>query len=635
MNFMRLLFFSLSTTALALPPANDNRASGQVLSSSSSVNVAGTLSEATHELGEPDLSPFGESFGEPTVWYRWTAPAGSEWLRVELGGFNLPSVLTIYPSGSNLKLESLRSEGSVVLYVPVTGGSTYEIRPSVWLEDLQFSVPFPGVPDLDFTLELDAIGAPSTVDDYIFRARARISAGTAADISGALADLSAALGIDSDNEEALFLRGLTRLLNLENEPEFDQLLTDLGISTTGSLIEGTLQIPEDLDGLPVFASGASFGDVVTWLTDQFLPRLSDARQDLSAITDEAFLTQLSGAETGSEGVLIDRGDVLALIATTHGLEMFFNLIFTYDLAVSLESLVELERNGQLDAETTMAMFQNLLDFAATDRRADFATELVAMRDSYAAASTRILARPSQDGFLTRSLAQDPSRDAEVRQQLDFGVNSLSGEVDWNGTRVDLSRLLVTPQSLRDWLPQLSGDKFIPGTLPDPTFDGVFPGAGAAASETLFYQLGLLAGLADYASFYAPYLDFLGLPSGPFDDADGDGITNFDESLFLTDPTVPDVVFQSLEREEVAPTQTELTFTFIRPIDAAAGNWPLVVAVSDDLSTWDRTEAKVQEIEVVDNEDGFSETVTYQLTGVDPGQTNNRYFRIEAVYRANP
>lgn len=614
--------------------ANDFRATPEVLGSGGVVSASGDLSGATHEAGEPDLSASSYFYSEPTVWFRWTAPSGAESLRVTLSGLNVPGVLSVYPLGSDSRIALARSSDPVVAYVPVVAGSTYEIRAAVWVDDL-FSLPYPEFPDLSFDLGLEAVGAPSTADDYIFRARAQLAAATKIGITAALADLSAALLLEPSNDEALFLRGLVRLLALETEPAFDQLLTDLGVTATGSLREGSLNVVKDAQGVPIPAVGANSSDVVDWVIDHLLPRLSAARSDFEAVSSNTFLSQLSGSETGSDSVLIDRGDLLALAATTHGLEMFFNLIFTYDLSVPLESVATLEQNGQLDAEHTMAAFQNLVDFAATDRRSQFASELTAMRDSYAAASSLIMGRVDQGGFLTGGIGEDPALNTEVGRQLDLGVSSLGGEVDWDGTTVDLSRLVATDQSLRDWLPSLSGDAAVPGTLPDPTFDGILPGRTSRETETIFYKLGRLAGLAEYSSSFGSVLDFLGFPSGPYEDADGDSQTNFEEWLFLTDPLLPDVVFQSLERQQVAPGQSELTFSFIRPIDALAGNWPLVLASSDDLDSWDRTGAKVSVLTVEDNMDGFTETVTYQVTGVDPEQVNNRFFRIEAVYRPAP
>lgn len=393
-----------------------------------------------------------------------------------------------------------------------------------------------------------------------------------------------------------------------------------------------MSIPTDLDGDPIFAPGASTGDIVTWIEDELMPRLAAIRADFAAITDISFTTRLSAAETGLEPVSVDRGDVLALTAATHGIEVLFNLIFTYDLGVSLESMVTLEKSGQLNVEQTMATFTNLLQFATTDHRTQFASDLTAMRDSYQAASPLILARADQSDWITRDIGNHPDQDTALKHHLDTAVSSLSGPVDWDGTTVDLSRLLGTTRSLREWLPTFSGHGAVPGTLPDPTFDGVLPGFTRTQADAMLYELGVLVGMADYAALYGSFLEFFGYPSGPFDDADGDRLTNFDESVFMTDILTPDLVFQSLEPQLVGPGQTELTFTFIRAIDAFAGNWPLVVSVSDDLGSWDRTEAKVSLLSSTPNGDGISETVTYQLTGVDPGQTNHRYFRIEAVFR---
>jgi hypothetical protein len=63
----------LASTALAVPPPNDDFADGSVVSGFP-VSVDGTNAEATNEPGEP--SPFQPELPLPhSVWFRWTAPS--------------------------------------------------------------------------------------------------------------------------------------------------------------------------------------------------------------------------------------------------------------------------------------------------------------------------------------------------------------------------------------------------------------------------------------------------------------------------------------------------------------------------------------------------------------------------------
>lgn len=616
------------TLNLTLPPANDNRASAQVIPSSLLAETPGTLSGATDEPGESALSMDAIFDTEPTVWYTWTAPANAEWLRLRLAGIGVPSVLTVFPSGSDLPIVQERTASPNELIFAITGGTSYEIRPSVHVRDL-YSVFTP--PVLDFTLELEAVATPSTPDDFVFRGRGKLALGSAAGFSGALADFTEALNLDSSHEKARFFRGLARLLSLTDEAAFAQLQTDLGVTLGGSLRDGSVTAAVDADSHFVPAAGAHTSQVVAWIDDHFIPRLEEIRTDFGLITDSAFLVSLSAYETGGSPLLVDRADVLSLTATTHAVEMLFDLLFTYDLGVSLESARTLAKSGELSAEKTFETYQNLLTFADSGRLQDFAGQLSLLRDQYEIASTAVLARSEQQSHLTSGLGNSPEGATEIQEHLDLVDSSLTGEVNWQGHPINLSRLLATNDSIRDWLPDISGNGAVPGSLPDPTFDGILPGISQADANNVLARLGVLAGMEEYQLGWVSYFDSLGLPSGPFDDADGDGISNFDEYVLLSDPEIPDTVYQSLDRAEIDPGQSELTFTFIRPIAELAGEWPLVLAVSDDLSTWDLTESKVQLISVEPSGDSYSEVVTYQVTGIDPAQASNRYFRIQAVY----
>ena len=75
-------------------------------------------------------------------------------------------------------------------------------------------------------------------------------------------------------------------------------------------------MPVDVNGDPIPAAGSNSEDVVDWITDELMPRLALVRSDLAVITDGNFETYLTAQETGLGRVFVDRGDVLALDATT-------------------------------------------------------------------------------------------------------------------------------------------------------------------------------------------------------------------------------------------------------------------------------------------------------------------------------
>lgn len=623
---------------------NDDFADREALGSVLTAVVEGTCSGSGDQAAddEPDLSDFARMgwLEDLTVWYEWTAPAGVEWARINLAGPNLPTVLSVY-TGSDLATLSrvaLNRREIVVLpnrlTFPVTPGTIYQIRAA--FHGIDFLVHEGGFPpslapaDLDFTLELSTIGTPVSAADHIVRGRGWLETGDGADVPSAEADFSSALAIDAGNEEARFLRATARLMRLETDSATDTLLTQMGATRTGSLRSGgTVTMPMDVEGDPIPGVGSHTSMAIDYVNDTFLPRLASIRGDLDLITSDSFRTDLIARETGGDDVYVDKGDVLALKAVTHGLEMMFHLAFTYDLDVSLESLYILKKLGYLNAQDTLATFTSLLEFSTSDRRPQFDAAMRAMEQDYLAAIDFIRDhRGDPAGLTSGETIPDSPEELEIRDSLAAAVMSLDGEVTYLGHRLNLSRLIVTSMSARDFLPELRGDYAVPGTLPDPTFDGILPGMSACEADSLIYRLGALWGMAQYAEEFGDLLEQMGYSGGPYDDSENDGNDNFSEWLRGSDPLVRDVLWQNFTHQLIGPGDREVQLSFIRRKDLR--DWELAVWVSEDLETWDRTGVQVEMVgSPVDNGDGFSETVTYRLTDV-AALADRKFMKVEAV-----
>jgi len=122
--------FAQAGMALAAPPANDNRASAEVLDATMP-SVTGTNAEATSEAGEPDHA--GASGSNPSVWFKWTAPANGRW-NVNACASNYDTTLAVYGAGSNTAVVSNNdgcgSDNGSFVVVNATAGTTYEIAVS-------------------------------------------------------------------------------------------------------------------------------------------------------------------------------------------------------------------------------------------------------------------------------------------------------------------------------------------------------------------------------------------------------------------------------------------------------------------------------------------------------------------------
>jgi hypothetical protein len=310
--------------------------------------------------------------------------------------------------------------------------------------------------------------------------------------------------------------------------------------------------------------------------------------------------------------------------------MLVHLVCTYNLSTVLNDLVDLDRQGQLDAQRVLQTYQSLLAFSTTDRRTDLANALRDLNTDFSTAADAIHQLRSTellDSLGPASNRLDQETEDSLRADLAASVESLDHEVLIRGDRVNLSRFLVTSDPLRAWVPVMrESDVF--GNFPDPTFDGILPGNTDSASENRLYELGRLWGMGQYAVDVGDYLKLLGLASAPGEDADGDGKSNFGEWIFGTDPASGEVVYQSEVRQTLnSEGQREIRFSFIRSIHLE--EWKLVVAVSDDLVHWDDSEATVEPVGVpVPTGDGFSEIATYRLveSGTSPAK---KYFRAES------
>jgi hypothetical protein len=85
---------TLTASAVAAAPANDNFANAQVLPSTSAVTVAGTNVGATAQSGEPHGKDF-LSRDRSTVWYQWTAPSAAD-TSIDACATSVHLVLAVY-----------------------------------------------------------------------------------------------------------------------------------------------------------------------------------------------------------------------------------------------------------------------------------------------------------------------------------------------------------------------------------------------------------------------------------------------------------------------------------------------------------------------------------------------------------
>jgi hypothetical protein len=573
------------------------------------------------EVVVPSKPMFGFS------WY-WTAPADG-FLRLDLesqfasDSFFFDNNLVF---GEEFYTETLGVEVSdtdcetlgyrVGVVMKVTEGMIYEFS-----ENNFFPISA-GFVSLKFT------STPTTITERLDAATANMDLGTDAGLDEADAHLAAVLAMDDTHPVGNALRAITRLALLERDPAFAAFIQSLDITNAGTgLFASDFVLTEAPDGLPVFPPGADATERVAALNALFSPRFAEIKGYLDAAQGgddrRAYLST-----TGS--FVLDEADILALKASINVLQSIFDLLAVYDLGGSLNAIIQLERDGELDLEHALAEFPGLMAFTASDALADFKTRIRDANTQLCAAlvmsaGNRVVC--GKHPFPPFGSASGGEDFLDNLMDLDVITQAFDGPVDIGGETIDLSAWNVSSESLRNMLPEIRGNRAIGFTTPDPTLGGIFPGSDAVNSPIE----GIL-GFADPAGFSFWIQSYInnGLPSffsGPEDDADGDGDSNGKEYFFASDPNDSSVVSQG-PVSAITPTQGGKRYrvSFVRRIGAVDVRY--LVAVSEDLANWDYSEA---EVSIVGSPtpvgDGQGEIITVEIGSDISG---SKFVRIHAA-----
>ena len=118
-----LVVASFGVSAAVAQPANDHFADRTVISEGAA-GVWGSLSNATSELGEPDVP--GVSSGQ-TAWWSWTAPSNGV-LTLSVTGMGFSPLLTAYTGNDLSALSLIASNNYVACYESVMCGCHERLR---------------------------------------------------------------------------------------------------------------------------------------------------------------------------------------------------------------------------------------------------------------------------------------------------------------------------------------------------------------------------------------------------------------------------------------------------------------------------------------------------------------------------
>lgn len=486
----------------------------------------------------------------------------------------------------------------------------------------------PEEPEANGCIDFKFFTTAVTMEERIDAATVNLDLGTAEGLAAADAHLAAALAMDSTHPAANVLRGITRLALLERDPAYAAFLQSLNITGAGtSIFDSNYALTEDVDGQPVFPVDANATERIAALKALISPRLVEVRGYLEAAVengdDRVYL-----ASTGS--FVIDEADVLAIKATMNIIQALVDLLSVYDLGGSLNAIVQLERDRELELEHALAQFPTLLSVADSAAIAEFKIRMMDANTQLCAA----LVKSAGNRVICGKHLFPPVDSADGGEDfLGFleGIDEIAkaflGPVDIGGETIDLSAWNASSASLRDLLPDIRGNRALGLTAPDPTLGGIFP-----RGDTVNSPIEGILGFSDPAGFSFWIQSFVasGLPpflSGFDDDADGDGDSNGKEYFFASNPDDSSVVSQG-PVSTITPTPEGRKFrvSFVRRIGTTDVRY--VVAVSENLTTWDYSEAGVSVVgSPTPIGDGQGEIVTVEI---DSDLSGSKYVRIHAA-----
>jgi hypothetical protein len=313
----------------------------------------------------------------------------------------------------------------------------------------------------------------------------------ARDITNANARFAAALSLAPNHEAANVFYAATRLLTIANKPAGKALLDRFGVAETNrDIYAWTAYLPTDTNGVPVPPTNTSPTEVAAFLRTNVLAEIIGAEANLAAVTNLKFTLFLTGNETLLAKVTIDYADLLLMRAALKLAQYGIYTVNAFNYESQFTAIRELSQREGLTVEQVLKEYPQFLTFATTNdlnaARQAF-SEAVAL---YNSASQAIRARPVAD---VRLFTWDPDAFASeltFRTSLNELKTSLNGPVVTSVDAhysVNFGRHFAGTTPLRAFLPQVGGNAAIAGTLPDPTFDGLFLGATRTEIEK---QMGL-------------------------------------------------------------------------------------------------------------------------------------------------
>ena len=295
----------------------------------------------------------------------------------------------------------------------------------------------------------------------------------AKDLPNAYARFNSVLVIMPDNRAANLLAATTRIALLTQNPDTKVFLDRLGVSPNGrNIYQWTADFKRDDAGQIMLPTSLKTSQGVSYLRNRVLPTLDASLVNLSRITNASYTFTFTAAETGTESITLDYGDIRMLRALSHALKFHIYTINGNNFDVRVGQLLDLYGSDQLTLQSFLSAYPDILKTMDANDIRRSRVELNSAIDEYVAASSFIRARKKGVNRLFELASTDLDREEQFRTFLQRIQQALSSPQQFGEEQIYLAPYFSGTNNLQKVLPRFQGNNYVWWSLPDYTFGHV-------------------------------------------------------------------------------------------------------------------------------------------------------------------
>jgi len=326
------------------------------------------------------------------------------------------------------------------------------------------------------------------------------------DLVGANQSFLDGVAFDSSDYDANVFYAVTRILILAESSELQTLISNGGASVIDQdFYNYHLAVVEDVDGNPVPDQTFATDEAKNYVLNYVLPELEGAVSNLEVVTLTNYQLVLSAPEANtSSSVTIDYADIVLIKSFLKAIISMLHVAKNYDSDLVLYDIYQLHLDDNLHIQGFLNLYPQYFKRMSANELVDAET---CFRDAvayYNEASDLIRARQALDRLFDLTPGQDTIDEANFRIYLNHVLASLDTPtllhpVDLGrDIKLHLRPLLDGNVYPEDLYPQFYENYLVEGSIPDVTFDGLFP---ELTAQDIYDEITL----GQYPTFiYEPY-----------------------------------------------------------------------------------------------------------------------------------